>query len=54
MTDLREELNAEACRGGEDAVHTNAGRRRRTFVSIVEQGFEHVGLHRLNPNAGAF
>ena len=51
---LGEELDAEACRGGEDAVHTNAGRGGRTFVSIVEQGFEQVGLHRLDTNAGAF
>src|SRR5580704_9357123 len=50
---LGKELDAKTCRGGEDAVHTNSGRRDRTFVPVVEQGFEQVSLHRLDPN-GAF
>ena len=49
---LREELDAEAGGGSEDAVHANAGRRRWTFVS-AEHGLEQIGLHRLDADAGA-
>ena len=50
---LGEELNAEAGGGGEDAVHADAGRRRRAFVS-AEHGFQQIGLHGLYADAGAF
>ena len=49
---LREELHTEASRRGEDAVHANAWRRRRSLVA-AEHRLQHVGLHRLDTNACA-